>query len=292
MSNIVFVDTIGARAPSPKKGIANTGVTNYGTMTPLSAASQGIAVTQLGVSWYYNYGPTPGSRARYTIPLTDPGPTVITPGVKFVPMILDQAHANPTELGWAQPYALEAGAILGPNEPYGEGAMSVSDAVALYGTLNSMFPPSSGVLIGSPAGFGAAPALAWFNSFFAQCAANGYRVDFFAHHWSAGYTAGVAPSTLFTPFALGLDQSIAAYGLPVWCTENEVYSPTDDTVPPITWMQSFWNLWVPYVNNYSKVQRWSWWPLGPNPFTGNIGAISYCNFDGSLTVTGRAYSFL
>lgn len=205
-------------------------------------------------------------------------------------MILDPAHNNATELSWVQTYATASGAVLGFNEPYNS-AISVADAVSLTGTLNAMFPPSSGVLIVSPSGdVGAASPKAWFDDYFNQCAAAGYRVDIFAFHWSGGWSAGgFNANSSFTNMALNLDAVITRYGLDVWCTEMELYT-LDDSGPSLTDYKALWALMIPYLQNYRKVRRYAFWPVGPNPFTGNIAPFSLANFDGSLTAAGSAYS--
>ena len=157
-------------------------------------------LTDLGVSWYYNWG------------ITIPDQTV---NMEYVPMMWGANTATDSNFkkiqsGFEQGYYKN---LLGFNEPDlpEQSNMTVEQAIALWPKLEQI-----GIRLGSPC-----PASSenycsgWLKEFMDKCKERGYRVDFIAVHCYQDFSDPNAVNQLKT----FLTRIYDTYKLPIWLTE-------------------------------------------------------------------------
>lgn len=268
------------------------------------AAAQ-VALTNLRagtypITWWQNYGVTPWCYALdpnnllYTIPMTDPGPDVSTlpipDGVQFIPTIVHPAHVNTQELAWCQPWAAACGYVITFNEPYGEGATTVAQAIAVWPQIMALADAVGAKIIAPSIGWGTpgSDANTWWTDFQAAVIANGYRYDVLNFHATMGArddSPGI-PGQLFGTLAF-LDSFHATEpNKDVWVTEWQFYFTAQDR------FKQFIDGWLPALLSRPWVKRQACWPMGTDPTKpggAGVSPLSLANVDGSLTTTGTQY---
>lgn len=269
---------------SAKKGVANTVGTN-----PIShqASHDAIAALSPTLSWFYNYGPTPWSYVYYNLsPATDLGPSLTIPdGLQFIPMFLDGSHVNATELAAAQPWVTLAGAVIGPNEPYGEGNMTPAQVIAIWPQLMAL----GGRTVAPSIGYHDPTAQTWLSTFMGLIASNGYTVDVLNFHATMGlYDGSIDPVASAGTFFTDLDAMHTAYpAYPIWVTEFQFFTNS------ISQLETLWDNILTGLEARSFVEKYASWPLGTDPTRpggADFDQLSLCDANGNLTATGKLYS--
>ena len=241
LANIVFLlaTTTLSYAASGKKGVGLTESTWGATQ-----------LATLGVSWYYNWGPT----------------TALTTPAQFVPMSYSGnsiAKLTTTSLS-----------LLGFNEPdnINQSNMTVSDALTLWPSL-----VSKAVSIGSPATAEDPVTGFWLTSF--MSGAPTPKVDFVTLHWYKGPDVA--------RFKKDVSALCSKFGKPVWVTEFAPQTTSSARSNPTKYTQtqvnSFLNSVISWMEQQSCVQRYAW-------HDAKSGTSALFNADGTLTETGRAYA--
>jgi Glycosyl hydrolase catalytic core len=296
---------------SMKRGAANT----VGTL-PLSNTAAATCLTNLAprMNWFINYRVTPWGTATstggYGVPMTDPGPDTqyetngntpainIPAGLQFVPMFIDGSHVNTNELNWAAPYAAASHAIVTFNEPYGEGAMTVAQAIAVWPQIQTLAAANNARIVAPSIGYATGNAAAtWLSDFMTQLAANGYHVDILNFHDTLGAFDGSAGAPgQIQGFFVNLDAMHAAYPTyPIWITEWQYFVANDETVQGRPQLLYGTDGIIAGIEARQWVEREAYWPLGSDPSRPGgavYDTLSLCDATGALTATGTHYDSL
>ncbi len=246
-----------AAGVSPKKGV--------GTWSINGADA---ALTDLKVSWYYDWGPSPHAQA-------------ITVAIPFVPMIWDETHVTAGELAEVKKHG---NILLGFNEPdrSDQADMTVAEALDLWPQLEA-----TGMRLGSPAtADNPAQSGSWLEQFMAGAKTRGYRVDFICVHWYGNHFEVATATSEFKSF---LEAAHNRFGLPIWVTE---YSVILWSAPPAfpTWSQSaaFATQSVAMLETLPFVERFAWFSLPKYTKVATETGFLY-EPNAVITQTGSAY---
>lgn len=211
-------------APAAFKGVANSACAD---------------LTRLTVSWYYNWGTSPGScRAA-----------------EFVPMIWGQ-QKTPAAVTNALNEVSRAGyrTVLGFNEPdkSDQSNMPVSKVLELWPHLTA----NPNVKVGSPATSAGADGQAWFREFMRQADAGGLRIDFITVHWY-GWNAGScdAKAANFESYLRWIESFTG--NRPIWITE---YGCLHKSNPDPATVEAFYKGSLEVFARHPRVQRYAWYP--------------------------------
>ncbi len=237
---------------------AKKGVGHWGDALP-------AAPDLLGSSWYYNWGPQASRRAGKV-------------KAEFIPMIWSGKDATAENL--ARLKDSHASALLGYNEPDGEGQanMSVAEAIALWPSLEA-----TGLRLGSP---GTTTGAGWLDEFMASATAKHLRVDFLCLHWYGDITA---------PDPVGrlkhyLEGYWRKYHLPIWLTEysgaNFDYHRRKATIEDNA---KFAAESIAMMERLPCVERYAWFAPLVSADDAFYPTVALCHPDGSLTPVGVAW---
>jgi hypothetical protein len=258
---LVLVGFTGCRPSAPSRSLPKKGA----AMVDFDGAT--TALTDSGVSWYYDWAAAPNGIAAPT-------------GVAYTPMIWGAAAATTATLSAVR---REGGTLLGFNEPdlAGQANLTVSQALALWPKLMA-----TGLRLGSPApADGAATAGSWFDRFMKGAQAKGYRVDFIAVHW---YGYGLTTATAVARLKAYLAATYARWHKPIWLTEYALarFSPTP-AYATAAQEAAFVKASAAMLDGLAYVERYAWFIFSPE-YLGNPGSSLY-RAGGSPTTIGRAY---
>jgi hypothetical protein len=201
------------------------------------------ALTDVGVSWYYNWAATP------------PGKLTAPPGVQFVPMIWGAGSVTDANLKNA---SAQGDTILGFNEPDlgGQANMTVDAALDLWPQLQA-----TGKRLGSPAvASGGADAGGWLDRFLTGAKQRGYRVDFITLHWYGGdFDAARATGQLQSY----LQAVYNRYHLPIWLTEYALMDFSGGTAraPSTAQQAAFVTSSTTMLESLPFIGRYAWFAL-------------------------------
>ncbi len=188
------------------------------------AESHGIGakqLTELKISWYYNWGDQ----------------TKITTDVNFIPMIFSPKRLDSKVFGEY---------ILGFNEPDNEkqAKTSVTDSLKAWPMVES-----KGKLIGSPAMAGNPVTGDWFPIFMKTKP----KIDFVTVHWYKGIDS--------KHFIKDMEELYTAYGKPIWVTEFAPQTASSSKQNPAKFSQTQvdkfiftvieWMEKTPYIHRYA-----------------------------------------
>jgi len=223
---------------SPKKGVG------------LTESTFGKAqLDSLGVSWYYNWGPT----------------TSITTNKLFVPICFSRNTI---------PRLTTTNTLLGFNEPdnANQSNMSVATAVSNWNSLTSKCTN-----IGSPATAGnPLTAGSWLTQFMNSTPKP--KVDFVCVHWYKGCNA--------SKFKSDMTAIINLYGKPIWITEFAPQTVSSSTANPTKYSQAqvnaFINSVVPWMEANPMIIKYAW-------HNSKSGTSATFTTAGQLTATGITY---
>ncbi|ADP81357.1 glycoside hydrolase family protein [Pseudofrankia inefficax] len=204
------------------------------------------ALSDVGVSWFYNWAATPGG-------VTPPA------GTRFVPMIWGAGSVNPATLAQA---AAAGDTLLGFNEPDlgSQANMTVDQALDLWPQLQA-----TGRQLGSPAvAAGGADPGGWLDRFMTGARQRGYRVDFIALHWYGGdFDATRAVGQLRSYLQAVYDR----YHLPIWLTEYALldFSGGSARAPSTQQQAEFVTASTTMLESLPFVGRYAWFALPATP---------------------------
>jgi Glycosyl hydrolase catalytic core len=225
----VLAPSAGA-ATSARKGVSANAV---------DGASQDI--TDVGASWYYDWGPSTGGIAKPA-------------GSEFVPMIWGAGAVDPTDLATAEQQGTE---LLSFNEPdlAGQANMTVNQALSLWPQLEA-----TGMRLGAPAvAYGGDTPGGWLDQFMSGAAARGYRVDFIPLHWYGGDFSSAAAGELRSY----LQAVYNRYHKPIWLTEYALtdFSGSTPRYPTSQQQVDFVNSSTAMLDGLLFVERYAWFSL-------------------------------
>ncbi|HVK94491.1 MAG TPA: glycoside hydrolase family protein [Noviherbaspirillum sp.] len=250
-----------AALKSTKRGIA------YG-----GHSSTDLAALSAGISWWYNWSPTPEAGAAAVYNALD---------VAFVPMVWGgMPDANQVAA------SIPAGArhLLGFNEPnfVSQANKTPTEAAALWPVMEDIAARKN-LQIGAPAlnycgdcvsedGVTYSDPIDYMDAFLAAC--NGCRIDFIPVHWYACHVDALK-------WYIG---RFKKYNKPIWVTEFACGDNPHDQIT-LTVQKDYMRAAVDYLENEPAVARYSWFSGRNNeiPFINLLGA------DGTLTELGSLY---
>lgn len=224
-------------------------------------------LSQLGVSWYYDWRPRPDVAHAPA-------------GVQFIPMIWGEQNLNAADLKAAKDSG--AGIVLGFNEPneQGQSHMTVEEALDAWPRLEALH-----VRLGSPApgtGDDVKPD-GWLARFMAGARARGYRVDFVCIH---PYQASFDPEQATQDLIREVTTVHNLYHLPIWVTEYAMaqWGPPQRT-PDYATQAKFAAESARALEKLPFVERYAWYGdlIGQPTF-------SLYNANGTQTAAGKAWS--
>ncbi|MEF9915486.1 glycosyl hydrolase [Streptomyces sp. P5-A9] len=230
-------------------------------LNPVDGAAK--ALTDSGVSWYYNWSSTTG-------PVAKPD------GVEYVPMIWGADWVTDTALSQASKEGKE---LLGFNEPDlpAQANLTPEQALGLWPRLES-----TGLRLGAPAvAFGGDVAGGWLDRFMQGAAERGLRVDFIPLHWFGGDFGPDASNQLRRYLQAVHDR----YKKPIWLTEYGLidYSHGTPRFPSESQQVDFIKSSTKMLGQLNFVERYAWFALSTQ--TSPIGL-----YDGtSPNARGQAY---
>jgi len=209
-----------------------------------------------GVSWIYNWSPTPPSTLM---------PCFEQLGMEFVPMQWGGGGIVP-DLNFT--IYSHSKHLLTFNEPnfFAQSNMSPLQAAQAWPTITKV-AEQRGMLIGSPAAAACGPDLKadcyaaswfpepWFDQFFSNC--SNCKVDFLTSHI---YTCNF---TQFTDFLTRLKK----YKLPIWLTEFACPASGQNIDVEITFMKQA----LSFLDNEPSIERYAWFGTRLNPGDGWLG---------------------
>lgn len=216
------------------------------------------------------------------------------PTFEFCPMILSPAHNTPTEIGWLGTECPNAMHLLGPTEPDQTSppppttytGFPVVDVITMWGAtyepwrnsaISSLNPLGlNGRKLVSPAVSQTHPADVtggWFDQFMTSVASNGYHVDAIAFHVFGNYSGAglvmngsiVAQVDILRRYILRIWDK---YHLPMW-PEVAMFESSSN-MPQLAQFNAACQLMFAQLNQLygtTVVERWDYWPLGPNIYT-------------------------
>ncbi len=226
------------------------------------------ALAKSGVSWFYDWAPTPGA--------------VKAPrGVRFVPMMWGAASVTSANLAAAKQ---DGHSLLGFNEPdmAGQANMSVDQALGLWPKLEA-----TGMQLGSPAvAWGADQSGQWLDRFMSGAEQRGYRVDFITLHWYG--------SDFDTPDAVSqlrsyIQATYARYHKPIWLTEYALINfGSGPKYPSPANQAAFVTASTTMLQGLSYVKHYAWFAL-PTSTDGTDGTGLF-RPGAVATEPGKAYA--
>ncbi|MEU6354996.1 glycosyl hydrolase [Streptomyces sp. NPDC047072] len=225
---------------TPEPTPTNTATTKRGlSLNPVDGDSQ--ALTDSGVSWYYNWD-------------SSTGPTVKPANAEYVPMIWGAQGVNDTNLTNARN---EGKALLGFNEPDlgSQANMSVEQALDLWPRLQD-----TGLRLGAPSvAFGGDVAGGWLDRFMAGAQQRGLRVDFIPLHW---YGSDFGPDAA-NQLRDYLQKVYDRYHKPIWLTEYALidYTGANPRYPSEQEQTDFIRSSTQMLNGLDFVERYAWFTL-------------------------------
>jgi hypothetical protein len=246
------------RTTNPPARSAKKGVSTW------DFAGVGVALRDVGASWYYNWSPGPTAGAGTS--------------AQFVPMIWGSGSVTSANLATAK----AAGPVLlGFNEPdlAGQANLTVTAALDLWPQLEA-----TGQRLGSPAvASGGATAGGWLDEFVGGAYQRGYRVDFITLHWYGSDFSAAATGQLRGYLQAVYDR----YHLPIWLTEYALIKfGNPSTYPTDAQQVAFIRASTDMLDGLPFVERYAWFAL-PTPKSGDQTGLYR---DGSTpTAAGVAY---
>jgi len=230
-----------------------------------SAETTPDELSQLGLSWYYDWRPFPKT-----------GPV---PGVEFVPMFWNGVDVTPENIEGI--LAGGAAHILGFNEPdlQGQSNMTHEECLELWPRLMALDKP-----LGSPA-----PAqYKWLDGFIPEAIRRGYRVDFICLH---RYPDISNPAAISDVEGM-IRETYAKYNLPIWLTESGAADVTawkqpQMATPTPAMAQAYVKGLVAMLERLPFVHRYAWFADRVDNEYG-LGSICHPHSPG-LTLMGEIY---
>ena len=250
-----------AQAKSAKRGLGY----GYHSAEDMKALSPGM-------SWWYNWSPTPESTAASTAPSV---------GVSFVPMVWG---GNPTADQLAASIPSGAQYLLGFNEPnfkY-QANMTPSQAAAKWPVLEEVARRKSLKLVApavnycgdcvSEGGVTFTDPVVYLDAFFKAC--TNCKVDYIAVHWYACDLSALQ-------WYIGLFKK---YNRPIWLTEFACGDRPHDQIT-LDVQKKYMTDAVNYLENEPAVFRYAWFSGRNN----EIPNINLLGSSGQLTELGKLY---
>lgn len=254
-------------SPSPSTSAVRQAASKKGAGVASSFDGMGTALSDSGVSWYYNWA----SSSDISAPA----------GVEYVPMIWGANDATSSTLSAVK---RRGGTLLGFNEPdvADQSNISVDQALDLWPTLMA-----TGARLGSPAAStGLATDGSWFDQFMRGAKSKGYRVDFIAAHW---YGADFdSPVTAANQLKTYLQATYAKWKKPIWLTEYaliDFFGP--QKYPSQAQQVAFVAAATTMLRALPYVERHAWFHFSPQT-DGTEGTALYQS-GGAPTTVGTAY---
>jgi hypothetical protein len=249
--------------------IDNPGKIGIGTWEVDGSGTAAADLAKVGVSWYYDWGLTPLSKAD--------GGT----GAEFVPMVWGTHDAG--RIDTAKLHATGADTLLAFNEPdHGPQAnMSVDQAIGHWQSLMD-----TGLRLGSPATT-VGQALgqdSWLGRFMTQIDQNGYSVDFIAVHY-------YSDNPDISAFKAYLEAVHQTYDLPIWVTEWALVDWNNPDRFSLAQTAAFAEQALYMLDDLAYVERHAWFA----PYDGGDGwhiNTELFDADGGLTLVGDVFSGL
>jgi hypothetical protein len=226
------------------------------------------ALAASGVSWFYDWAPTPGAVKAPS-------------GVQFVPMMWGAGSVTAANLAAAK---RDGSTLLGFNEPdmSGQSNMTVDQALGLWPQLEA-----TGMRLGSPAvAWGADQSGQWLDRFMSGAKQRGYRVDFITLHWyGSDFTTPDAVSQLRSYVAA----TYARYHKPIWLTEYALINfGSGQKYPSASNQAAFVTASTTMLQSLGYVEHYAWFAL-PTSTDGTDGTGLY-RPGGVATAPGKAYA--
>jgi hypothetical protein len=269
--------TAKAAATSSNQGSGASGSTTVASGKTVKGVKKGASVwnesgiTQAlkasGVSWFYDWAPTPGAVKAPS-------------GVQFVPMMWNGASVTTANLAAAK---RDGSTLLGFNEPdmTGQANMTVDQALNLWPKLEA-----TGMRLGSPAvAWGADQSGQWLDRFMAGAKSRGYRVDFITLHWyGSDFTTANAVSQLRSY----INATYARYHKPIWLTEYALMNfGSGAKYPSASNQAAFVTASTKMLQSLSYVEHYAWFALPTN--TDGTNGTGLFRPGAVATEPGKAY---
>lgn len=229
-------------------------------------------VSDMGESWYYNWGHTPSSH--------------ISGDKEYVPMLW-----NNTDIEWLKGEGQNYSTVLGFNEPDNAAESNMSAAtVASY----QKYFTESGLRVGAPATTYSPSTNEWFEEYISQI--NIDDIDFIPVHIYYDWH----DENMVSTFLAELDATYAKYQKPIWVTEyglansanNHFYGSQDN--PNFDVAKGIKEYMTETINGLEErdyVERYTWFSFGTNDTNGGKTSL-YDQATGSLTSLGITYKTL
>jgi hypothetical protein len=244
-------------------GDTGTGSTNKRglSLNAVDGASQ--ALTDSGVSWYYNWASSTGTTTK-------------PDNVEYVPMIWGAGQVTDTDLNNAKN---EGKALLGFNEPDlpAQANMTPEQALDLWPKLET-----TGLRLGAPAvAYGGDIDGGWLDKFMKGAEQRGLRVDFIPLHWFGSDFGPDAANQLKSYLQKVYDR----YHKPIWVTEYGLidYTQSSPRYPSEAEQVAFIKSAKEMLNSLDFVERHAWFTLSTQ--TSPTGLYTGTTANGS----GHAY---
>lgn len=242
-------------AASKKKGVAEHKEGDNGAKT----------LSELSVSWYYDWGPVPDISG-------------VSSHIQFVPMIWGRNGLSDETLQAVK--GTGARELLGFNEPNGkrQANMTVQEALDAWPKLEAL-----NMRLGSPAPAGdATKPDGWLAQFMAGAKAWGYRVDFICIH---PYISNFDPDEATKVLVQKATAVYNTYHLPVWITEYAMIKfDNGPNYPSVDVQAKFAEKSAAALDKLPFVERYAWFGDIPN------WKSSLYNADGTPTPVGVAWA--
>ena len=221
------------------------------------------ALQESGVSWLYNWHPTPG--------------TTLPEGIEFVPMIWGKRDVAAIEQAQGK-------VLLGFNEPERkeQANMTVEEALEIWPKMEA-----TKMRLGSPAPAGGATRPGgWFDRFMTTAQERGYRVDFICLHW---YGSNYKPDAAVKALKNYLTSIYERYQKPIWLTEFSISQFKNGPEATVAEQQAFMEKALPMLDSLPFVERYSWFVFNSNK-KGKPQNWYLLNSENELNELGKTYS--
>ncbi|KAI9702030.1 MAG: hypothetical protein M1836_001374 [Candelina mexicana] len=261
--------------------IVSTGSKNGAGFWPANGVA--AAISTLGASWAYSWGPDPLGAATWD---NSKQPE----GVEFVPMIW--GLKDNTADNYAKIKQSGAKILLGFNEPQydsGNNRISSDQAMSSWAQIYN-----TGLRTGSPAPAGTNNTKGdWFYDFMVNAAARNMRPHFIClHHYSDNFDDIDASVTDFQNYIMGVyNFYVNQYSgdLKVWITEFGLVRYNADmtfSTPGDAKESEFVTKATKMLEGLAWVERYAWFAVPPSDYQPKTNLI---DANGALTPMGKAY---
>lgn len=240
------------------------------------------------------------------------------PTFEFCPMVISPNHNNPTEIGWLGTECPNAMHLLGPTEPDQLSppppttymGYPVADVLQLW---NDVYEPwrSSSVSALNPLGLTGrrlvSPACSqthpsdvaggWFDQFMTGVASNGFHIDAIALHVFGNYSgAGLvmngAVAAQVDTLRKYMQRVWDKYQRPMW-PEIAMFEASSNMAQLAQFNTAAVDMFrqLNQVYGTTVVERWDYWPMGPNIYTDPSSGGLY-DAAGVITPVGTGFKIL